>query len=807
MTRVTVRTRNPSVQTENPGSSVSAATQSEVNAGTETAKYVSPATLQGRVDTDGTLAANSDVKIPSQKAVKTYVDANGGGGVSTITEKKQYYRGEFRINRLINTSTGATSSNTTYDTTDYIEIEPGTEITIRLNTGGSFTCYGWTYTSALIAISEIRSNSLIGTSVTTYSFTTPANAKYIQIYCRYGGTGSISSVGFRPNLVIERSSESTHNAIIKPEDYSGTDLSKIQQAIDAARWTSAIVELNDYYEISGAIIVYSGTRLKINGRVKAAVGFRDNFIRNEAVADPINIFTRGNKYIEIFGSGSIEGSDENWGSDNPADVGTYRWKSIGIFLANVEFFKIDGLRLVSTPSWGISVEQCRYGLITNLTYNQDGRQNNQDGINIRRGSHHISVRNIYGTTYDDVVAMTNLELSPTINILGSTIYEPYSTELTIHNIVVENIHTLVEYKFSLSPPLYGGGVLVLCEDGLKCRDISIRNITNEYAHVYIGFHTYQYWVTTQCALGDMTNINVTDCNSAVYIRRPISGCSFINCKTFDQTVINKSVAIPLTSTNVLRKYPDNNFEYFTSVDTLDPTTISNCLMWFDAADSSSLTYDGSNNISQWNDKSGNALHVTASGSNRPTYLPLGAIMRKGGVQFNGTSHALRRAKIANMQSQSGLTVFMVGGNQGSQKGGGLLFHGYDTTNRTVVTNNYEVDTLSYGILSAGTSAQGTFSLGQLTLQRTDIVFDGSLSGNSNRLKMWVNGLQRTLTFTGTIPATTESHASSVFALGVLDFSSPVYIAGTACEIIVYNRALTSNEVSQVQAYLSAKWAC
>src|ERR1700745_1365811 len=32
------------------------------------------------LDTDGTLAANSDQAIPSQKAVKTYVDAQGGGG-------------------------------------------------------------------------------------------------------------------------------------------------------------------------------------------------------------------------------------------------------------------------------------------------------------------------------------------------------------------------------------------------------------------------------------------------------------------------------------------------------------------------------------------------------------------------------------------------------------------------------------------------------------------------------------------------------------------------------------------------------
>lgn len=32
------------------------------------------------VDTDGTLAANSDVRVASQKATKTYVDAHSGGG-------------------------------------------------------------------------------------------------------------------------------------------------------------------------------------------------------------------------------------------------------------------------------------------------------------------------------------------------------------------------------------------------------------------------------------------------------------------------------------------------------------------------------------------------------------------------------------------------------------------------------------------------------------------------------------------------------------------------------------------------------
>lgn len=54
------------------------ATGAEITTGTEDAKIVTPKAIAdaGLVkDTDGTLAANSDSKIPSQKAVKTYVDS------------------------------------------------------------------------------------------------------------------------------------------------------------------------------------------------------------------------------------------------------------------------------------------------------------------------------------------------------------------------------------------------------------------------------------------------------------------------------------------------------------------------------------------------------------------------------------------------------------------------------------------------------------------------------------------------------------------------------------------------------------
>ena len=44
----------------------------------------------------------------------------------------------------------------------------------------------------------------------------------------------------------------------------------------------------------------------------------------------------------------------------------------------------------------------------------------------------------------------------------------------------------------------------------------------------------------------------------------------------------------------------------------DPSTVSGLQVWFDSNDSSTLTYDGSNVVSLWEDKSANSRDATLS---------------------------------------------------------------------------------------------------------------------------------------------------------------------------------------------------
>jgi hypothetical protein len=69
----------------------------------------------------------------------------------------------------------------------------------------------------------------------------------------------------------------------------------------------------------------------------------------------------------------------------------------------------------------------------------------------------------------------------------------------------------------------------------------------------------------------------------------------------------------------------------------DPTDIANLEAWWDAADTGSITATG-NSVTQWNDKSGNGLHL-----NQVNASPQTGTMTQNGlnvIDFNGSSQAM-----------------------------------------------------------------------------------------------------------------------------------------------------------------------
>jgi hypothetical protein len=79
------------------------------------------------------------------------------------------------------------------------------------------------------------------------------------------------------------------------------------------------------------------------------------------------------------------------------------------------------------------------------------------------------------------------------------------------------------------------------------------------------------------------------------------------------------------------------------------------------------------------------------------------------------------------------------------------------------------------------------------------VYDGSLTGNANRIKIYINDVLLSLTFSGTIPATTPNLAGSPFIIG--DLANNYSFKGKLFSFSIFNDALTDDQQKVVESLM------
>lgn len=145
------------------------------------------------------------------------------------------------------------------------------------------------------------------------------------------------------------------------------------------------------------------------------------------------------------------------------------WRGIGILFANVENFSIQNIRIVNSHGWGISLEACSFGTLRDISFDAqmskeiDGmRMNmeNQDGIDIRNGCHHITISDIFGQTGDDVIALTAYAPDNQPFLEGGSLRTTHvmpndwtKRERDIHDIIIRNViaHSFLCFVIRLLP--------------------------------------------------------------------------------------------------------------------------------------------------------------------------------------------------------------------------------------------------------------------------------------------------------------------------------------------------------------------
>jgi hypothetical protein len=220
--------------------------------------------------------------------------------------------------------------------------------------------------------------------------------------------------------------------------------------------------------------------------------------------------------------------------------------------------------------------------------------------------------------------------------------------------------------------------------------------------------------------------------------------------------------------------------FFSSSNSFSPASIPGLQLWLDGSEASTITQSGGN-VSQWNDKSGNGNNATqATGSMQPTYVT-NSFNGLNSLLFNGTSDFLLIPEISSTQ----MTVFVtdIGGTQTAPA--------VPFISDNVLTSYFGYYTTNVYVQASGSSEFASVPIDtlphQYTLQR---------AGNNALIERDAS------TFLNI--SVTDGMFNFTNIYGFLG-SSNGSRSGSAGEILVYNTDINSTQISQVAAYLKAKW--
>src|SRR5210317_2554378 len=246
--------------------------------------------------------------------------------------------------------------------------------------------------------------------------------------------------------------------------------------------------------------------------------------------------------------------------------------------------------------------------------------------------------------------------------------------------------------------------------------------------------------------------------------------NYMKCRTVSDSVERGELS---------KAFYDAVFSEGGGIDTIDDSVTdaaTTLQVWFDGADSGHFTpavSDG-DTFTQWTDKSNFAHNANPTGgaTTRPTFRS--AIQNgKSIVRFDGTNDCLSINPVAWAQSLAGMTVITV--SKFSSTSGAQTLTTSDQDDMGIfIDTNYKV-TMAGASADSSTAADTSYHIHTLK-------FDGAGVGNAARLIYRLDG--------------------TIF-LGCDD--SAEFMNGDVAEYLIFNKALSNSEMTNVETYLTTKW--
>tara|TARA_R110002051_G_scaffold325294_1_gene426905 strand:+ start:2545 stop:3699 length:1155 start_codon:yes stop_codon:yes gene_type:complete len=230
-----------------------------------------------------------------------------------------------------------------------------------------------------------------------------------------------------------------------------------------------------------------------------------------------------------------------------------------------------------------------------------------------------------------------------------------------------------------------------------------------------------------------------------------------------------------------------------------PSDFSDLVIWLRA--DSGVTFDiPTKRVSAWADGSGNSNDVAqATASKQPSRIGYGGINDKAYIDFNGTSSSFISDALSPITEN--FTIFEVSKINNSpdpiigyaKTGGGKLWMGLNLGKyyATVVDDGNEIELVAH--TSVVTTGNNHIAILKKHNKRIDLEYydsANSLSETDND-----SGFNHSLTFNG----------ANFYIGSYVDVAGTFSLEGNISEVIVYNRALTDKEISDVKGYLNLKY--
>ena len=230
-----------------------------------------------------------------------------------------------------------------------------------------------------------------------------------------------------------------------------------------------------------------------------------------------------------------------------------------------------------------------------------------------------------------------------------------------------------------------------------------------------------------------------------------------------------------------------------------PDTVVGLQLWLDAADSSTL-FDsttgglpvvGGGKVARWEDKSGNANHATQGTANERPLRKTNDTNGNDVVLFDGANDWFSLA--SGLDLSGDVTIFTVIKRNASGINNPVLA----SQNSLVVYASYwyNDDIIYY------TAASSSVRFISSTVSTDTGVFLLESQNHTNKTtpsRIFKNGTE---VASGSIGTSIETYNS----VGFRDKNSGEFMDGEICEIVHYNRELSSQEVLEVRNYLANKW--